>query len=371
MLCRVGGGHPPRPSPAPFASGDRRQRRGDVVQVTERLVRDALLVEPHGQAPPCEPPLRRERHAAVGDPVSDVDERTEAGDRAALAALAAHVAERPVAERRAPARRVRGDVVRDDSSPDALALEDRVDQLVEACRDDQRVVLLDELLEARTDTDVLEQVGHDLRERRGDGGDLPRDHLVQRQPPSELVLERPEQLWITKAIVDHVKRVDLRDGAVPVQDERQGRLVLTRHKRYQPAGSDQPPSITTTWPRIISASGEERNETTPAMSSGVTSRPAGFAAPEREHLLAVREVLERTGLDDPGRDRVDADATRRELDREVPDERLERGLRDADERVVLEDADRAEARDARRSRSPAPSRAPRCVSGRGAHARWR
>ena len=98
-----------------FRSATRRQRRGDVVQVTERLVRHALLVEPHGQAPPGEPPLRCERHAAVGDAVADVDERIEAGDGSALAALAAHVAERPVAERRAPARGVRGDAVRDDA----------------------------------------------------------------------------------------------------------------------------------------------------------------------------------------------------------------------------------------------------------------
>ena len=53
----------------------------------------------------------------------------------------------------------------------------------------------------------------------------------------------------------------------------------------------------------------------------------------------------------PRRDRVDADAARRELDGEVADERLERGLRRADERVVLEHADRAEARDRRRSTS--------------------
>src|SRR6185503_5606296 len=66
----------------------------------------------------------------------------------------------------------------------------------------------------------------------------------------------------------------------------------------------------------------------------------------REHLLPVREVLERAGLDDAGGDRVDADAERRELDREVADERLERGLRGADERVVVEYADGPEARDA-------------------------
>ena len=38
--------------------------------------------------------------------------------------------------------------------------------------------------------------------------------------------------------------------------------------------------MTSVCPRIISASGEQRNETTPATSSGVTIRPTGFRAPE-------------------------------------------------------------------------------------------
>src|SRR5262249_41047029 len=46
-------------------------------------------------------------------------------------------------------------------------------------------------------------------------------------------------------------------------------------------GSENPPSTTSTWPRTIAASGEQRNATAPATSSGVTSRPAGFAAPTR------------------------------------------------------------------------------------------
>ena len=43
--------------------------------------------------------------------------------------------------------------------------------------------------------------------------------------------------------------------------------------------SEKPPSTTSTWPRTISASGEQRNATAPATSSGSTRRPAGFAAP--------------------------------------------------------------------------------------------
>ena len=41
----------------------------------------------------------------------------------------------------------------------------------------------------------------------------------------------------------------------------------------------QPPSMTTVWPRIMSASGEHRNVTTFATSSGVTMRPTGFRSP--------------------------------------------------------------------------------------------
>src|SRR6185503_13168781 len=125
-----------------------------------------------------------------------------------------------------------------------------------------------------------EEVRDDLAERRRHGRDLPRDHLVERQAPPEPVLELAEELRVAEAVVDHVQRVELGDRPVTVQDERGGLLVVIHHRRRQPAGSDQPPSITTTCPRIISASGEERNETTPAMSSGVTRRPAGFAAPD-------------------------------------------------------------------------------------------
>ncbi len=93
------------------------------------------------------------------------------------------------------------------------------------------------------------------------------------------------------------------------------------------------------------ASSEQRNET----ARGDVLRldePAGRRAVDGgEHLVLVREVLERAGLDDAGGDGVDADAARRELDGEVAHDRLERRLRRPDEDVVLEDALRAEARD--------------------------
>ena len=101
-------------------------------------------------------------------------------------------------------------------------------------------------------------------------------------------------------------------------------------QRVVHAGSRKPPSTTRTWPRIISASGEQRKTTAFAMSVGRDEPARGRAllAP-LEHLLLLREVLERLGVDDPARDGVHPDPARRELDREVADERLERGLRRA------------------------------------------
>src|SRR5262245_43428742 len=46
-------------------------------------------------------------------------------------------------------------------------------------------------------------------------------------------------------------------------------------QRFLHAGRRKPPSTTRTWPRTISASGEQRKTTAFAMSSAVTSRPAG------------------------------------------------------------------------------------------------
>ena len=63
--------------------------------------------------------------------------------------------------------------------------------------------------------------------------------------------------------------------------------------------------------------------------------------PGAQHLLAVREVLERAGLHDAARHGVDADP-RRELHPEVAHERFERRLRRADEHVVVEHTLRTE-----------------------------
>src|SRR5882724_9631080 len=55
----------------PYGSG---KRSSNLVQVVERLVGDALLVEVRGQAPPREDPVGSERAAAVRVAVADVDD---------------------------------------------------------------------------------------------------------------------------------------------------------------------------------------------------------------------------------------------------------------------------------------------------------
>ena len=107
--------------------------------------------------------------------------------------------------------------------------------------------------------------------------------------------------------------------------------------RFHQAGSEKPPSTMIVCPHTIAASSEQRNETAPAMSSALDEPAGGRALDRAEHLVLVREVLERAGVDDPARDGVHADRGR-ELDAEIAHDRFERGLRGADEHVVLEHA---------------------------------
>jgi hypothetical protein len=255
------------------------ERGSHRVEVVEGLVRDPTFVEPDGEAPARETALRGERHTAVGDAVADVCEPGETVNRPALAALAADGTDRPLGERGPPALGGGVDVVRDEADLDPLAAEDGVDQLVEAGRHDQRVVLRDQLAEPGAHAHVFEEEPDDVLAGRADRRHLGSDHLVERQGSPQFVLQPVEDLEIAEPLDRHVQRVPLRHRPVPVEDQRE-RLGVIRHKRRQAAGSDQPPSITSVCPRIISASAEERNATTPATSSGVTSRPAGFPAPE-------------------------------------------------------------------------------------------
>ena len=58
-----------------------------------------------------------------------------------------------------------------------------------------------------------------------------------------------------------------------------GHVTRDVFRRVSQALSEKPPSTTRICPRTISASAEQRKATAAAMSSGVTSRPAGFRAP--------------------------------------------------------------------------------------------
>ena len=80
-------------------------------------------------------------------------------------------------------------------------------------------------------------------------------------------------------------------GSAPASRARRGRSRRCgAHRRTRggcgrsapsQARSEKPPSTISVWPRIISASGEQRKVTASAMSSGLTSRPAGLSAPMR------------------------------------------------------------------------------------------
>ena len=182
-------------------------------------VRGEVLGEPGAG----EHPLRGKRGAPVGDAVADVHVWHQAGERDPLARLAAHLAVLPLEERRAPARRVGLDAVRDDRGRHALAGEDRLDQLMEPGRDDQRIVGGDELGQTRPHSDGVEQPVEHRVERRRDRRHLDADHLVERQFAPDLRLERMEHIDVAELLDRHVERVALGDRAVPVEDEpRQG-----------------------------------------------------------------------------------------------------------------------------------------------------
>ena len=100
--------------------------------------------------------------------------------------------------------------------------------------------------------------------------------------------------------------------------------------------------------------------------------PPEFERPGDERISSrFGEVLERAGLDDARRDSVDADPRRCQLDREVADERLERGLRDADQRVPGEDPLRSERGDPDDRRARRHLRRGGLRRARAGRVRWR
>ena len=132
----------------------------------------------------------RQGDTAVGEPVSDVDDVVDTGDVGPLARLTADRARLLVPEANPPAVGPRLEPVRDDVQLDAFALEHRLDQLVEAARDDERVMRARELGEAVAQARVLDEPGDDLLDRCPHRPELARDHLVQRELPAELRLVR-------------------------------------------------------------------------------------------------------------------------------------------------------------------------------------
>ena len=153
--------------------GDREQRhrcqlssaREDVEEVVERLERHTLGLEVLGQPGPREDPFRGQGGAAVGVAVADVDERLRR-EPGALAPVTAPVARPLAAPEDAPPVGPRVDSVGEQLDLDALAGEQRPDQLLEAARQDERVVAPHELVEAGPELGVLGQPGVDVLEPR-------------------------------------------------------------------------------------------------------------------------------------------------------------------------------------------------------------
>ena len=110
-------------------------------------------------------------------------------------------------------------------------------------------------------------------------------------------------------------------------------------------GSEKPPSTISVWPRIIVGvrRAEERDRAGDVVRRRRAGRPGSRAG--GEHLLAVREVLERARLDDAARDGVDADPAARARPRGSGRAPRARPSTCRSSDVVLEHALRAERRD--------------------------
>ena len=114
-----------------------------------------------------------------------------------------------------------------------------------------------------------------------------------------------------------------------------GRRGLSAARRASPDSTSwpriwprlMPPSTTSVVPVMKREAGEARKPTTSAMSSGSPQRPSGVCDRiQRVALVGLRRGGHRRA-DQAGRDRVDADAPRAELDRERLGQRAQRRLR--------------------------------------------
>src|SRR5215211_8530108 len=213
----------------------------DVVEVVEALIGYSPFVEVLGQALRGEDAVRRFGRAAVRITVPHVHELAvsrELLDDRPLARLATGLARFAVLPEDAPAVGPRVDPVRVQLDGDSFALEDRLDQLVEARGDDDeapamRLRQLDELAEAGPDPHVLELPAHDLLQRLPHRLELPCDHLAKRHAAlAEPLVDRSVDDRVAEAACDLVEEILFGDRAVEVDDK-----SATHRCEVTPAGS--------------------------------------------------------------------------------------------------------------------------------------
>src|SRR5207248_6375768 len=178
------------------------QPRRERAKVRQRLEGNALPREPLRQPVAREDAVSRQRDAAVRVPVARVDDLAVLGQILALARPPASAATMLGAEERPPAVRTRVESVRPelDRVEHSHPLEQRLDRLVEAARDDQRPPLTCELSEPGPDLRVLEQPADDLLERRRHRLELGGDHFVQRHRLPERTLDPRVDLAVAELL---------------------------------------------------------------------------------------------------------------------------------------------------------------------------
>ncbi len=124
---------------------------------------------------------------------------------------------------------------------DPLPGEQGLDQLVESGRHDEGLETPRQLGEPLAHARMLDEEALDLGERRPHRLELERDHLVQRQLPPERALRLQVDLRVAELEQDHVERVHLGDGSVPVEHEAHlvslpGLRLLARRPRHRGPG---------------------------------------------------------------------------------------------------------------------------------------
>ena len=212
------------------------ERVTDVVEVVVELIRNASLVQVLGEAVARKNASRRLRDAAIREPVSHVDEVTETRNVGPLAWLAADRTGPGVAKDGAPTIGARVEPVGAHLELQALALQHRIDELMEATRDHEWTVTSREVGKAGSDTDVRSDPGNDIGEWRTDGLELECDHLVKRQAAPEALFRLLVHVDVTELGQNEVQAVHLGHGPVPIDDERLAHRHLLPAARARAVG---------------------------------------------------------------------------------------------------------------------------------------